>query len=344
MGFTSSKVLAAATHPGRKKLVAAVAISALALSLAACGSETPSGANSNPGALQTIRVGASASLSSASLHVGLNEGTFEAAGIKVEISPITSMSEGVTQVMSGNLDYIFGDVHNTILAQAESMPIVMAAPVAIGATKAPADNMGFGNLLVLKDKSIKTAKDLEGKTIATSSLNGTGRLDMETVLKRAGVDVSGLKWVAVAGPQQMAALRQGQVDAATIPEPSASKAMLDGDVISVISGDDALPGAPLYGMIATTKWIAEHKDAAAKFSGALIEANKVTNNDRDIVNKTIASYTDLSPEVIEKLRLPQFAEEQFQPDEVTSTMDRLAEFNLLKPEDAPDLNGLFQNF
>ncbi|MEE2522445.1 ABC transporter substrate-binding protein [Pseudarthrobacter sp. J75] len=291
--------------------------------------------------VKTIRVGASASLTSTSLHLGLSEGIFEDAGLEVEITPITSLSEGLTQVMSGSLDYAFGDVHNTILAQSQGMPVAVAAPVVVGAEKKADDTVGFGNLLVLKSGPIKSAADMNGKTIGTSSLNGTGRLDIETMLKEEGVDTSTLNWVAIPGPQQMAALRQGQIDAATIPEPTATKSIEEGDVISIIASDAALPGAPLYGMVAKKEWIAANMDTAETFQSALLEANTKANSDREAADKAIATFTDLPADLIGKLHLPLFAEDEFEADDARSTVDRMVDFGLLKQEEVPDLGGLF---
>lgn len=313
----------------------------LVLAMSACGSTSASEASGDE---QVVRIGVSTSLNSTSLYLGMNEGIFEESGLKLELSPITSMSEGVTQLMSKNLDYVFGDVHNTILAQTESVPVAMAAPVSVGAEKDPEDGRGFGNLFVLKDSGISSLEDLEGKTIATSSLNGTGRLDIETVLERNGVETSKLKWVSVAGPQQMAALRQGQVDAATIPEPTASKAISEGDVNSLISGDAALPKAPLYGLIATDQWITENREVASKLSDAMLDANQLANADREAALEAVRSFTELDESVIQELRLPKFAEKEFQPEDAASTVERMVDFGLVEDGQSIDLERIFTRF
>lgn len=324
--------------------IALAAAAALALTGCVSGGETTPGADSTTGgeadgALTSIAVGVPPTSFATALYAGVSEGIFEEHGFDVTLTPTTSMAESAPQLLSGDLQYIWADVHNIILSASEGMPIVIGAPGAINTVEAP-EGKGFGNLLVAEDSDIQTLQDLEGRTIGTNSIGGQAQLDNETMLEAAGVDITTIEWVALPSSQAVASLRQGQVDAITIAEPGGTAALAEGGVRMIGSADNAIPGAPMFALAATSDWVNEDAERAAAFQEAVIEANILINGDRELGTEIMLTFMNMPEEVLADSVLPTFAEEPFTPEGTQPVVDRLIKVGAIEESQTPDLAAL----
>src|SRR5690625_1627349 len=205
----------------------AVSAAAAVLLLSGCSSDSSNAEGAaEQDELTPITIMVPPSVFATPMYLGLEEGIFEEHGFDVTIEPGTSMAEMMPLLMNDEAQYIFGDLHNTILAAEEGMPIAIGAPNGINATSEP--EKGFANLLVAEDSGIDELTDLENRKIATNSINGQAQLDNTTYMEFKGVDTSTIEWIGVPLEQAVAGLRQGQYDAITIAEPSGTIAMQEG--------------------------------------------------------------------------------------------------------------------
>ena len=76
----------------------------------------------------------------------------------------------------------------------------------------------------MKDSPIKSAKDLEGKTVAVNTLNNIVHLDGDGLGRQERRHSSKIKFVEIPFPQMEAALVAGKVDAISVHEPFAAAA------------------------------------------------------------------------------------------------------------------------
>jgi NitT/TauT family transport system substrate-binding protein len=76
--------------------------------------------------------------------------------------------------------------------------------------------------------SIKSYKDLAGKTIAVNSINNIGDVTISDVLARHGVNPATVKYVEMGFSEMPAALKQGRVDAIWANEPFLTGAKAEG--------------------------------------------------------------------------------------------------------------------
>jgi len=317
-----------------------LAIPTIVSALLLTGCSTGSDEASSEDTLTPITITSPPSVFAVPMYLGIEEGIFEDHGFDVTIQTGTGMAESMPLLINGETEYIFADVHNTLLAQQEEMPIVISAPNSIQASVEPEDK-GFGNLMVAEDSDINELSDLEGRQIATNTINGQAHLDNTTYLEAKGVDTSSIEWVAVPLEQSMAGLKQGQFDAVTISEPSGTIAMLEGGVRMLGSANAALPESPMFGFAALDTYIDENPKQAARFQEAILEANRLANSDRDAVERVLPKIMDLPEEAIGEVVLPPFAEEPFEPADSEPVLERLKENGIL-PEDADvDLDALF---
>lgn len=314
-------------------LGAAALVITAALGLSACSGASPA-ANSDK---VKITVGASTSVFSMPVRHAIQSGIFDKAGLEVEVVDVQSTSDGAALLANGEIQFTQGDVHNTILAQEQGTPLTISAPIAVTATKPPADGIGFGNLFVLDNKGLNNVKDLEGKKVGTNTIGGTGYLDFVQAFGNAGVNVDKVQWIQVPSPQLISALRQGQIDAAVVSEPNGTVALQAGGVKVLANADSVMAGAPNFGYLSSTSWLAENGATAKKFQTAVIEANKAVNADRGKAEEAIASYMKLDAKVIKDFRLPDYAEEAFTAKSVQPVADRLVKFGIIKSDKMPDL-------
>ena len=77
--------------------------------------------------------------------------------------------------------------------------------------------------IVGKNSSVRRFKDLEGKTVGVNSLKGNWEVALLEAVKLDGGDPTKVKRVAIAFPDQLAALRQGRVHAVSTFQPFAAQ-------------------------------------------------------------------------------------------------------------------------
>lgn len=327
-----------------KSGIFAIPAALAALALAGCGGSTSSSsgtaAAAPEGEMTAVTISIPPSSFATPMYLGVEEGIFEKHGFDVTLQPGTSMAEMMPLLMNGQAQYIFADLHNTIIATEEGMPIAVGAPNGVNAESEP-DGKGFANLMVAEDSGINGLKDLEGKKIGTNSINGQAQLDTTTYLESKGVDTSGIEWIAVPTQQAVAGLKQGQYDAITIAEPGGTAAMQGGGVKMIGSADAAMPGAPMFVLAAQESYLQEDPERAQRFQEAMIEANTMANKDRAAVEETLASFMELPKEIIGETVLPNFSEVPFEPAAAEPVIERLKVNGILPQDSAPDLEALF---
>ncbi len=127
-------------------------------------------------------------------------------------------------------------------------------------------------LVVRKSKSIKSVKDLAGKTIAAPFGSTTHYLLM-TVLRDAGVDMASVKMLDLPPAEIVLAWARGDIDAAYFWEPNLDKAVKDGGEILIDSGQMAKKGYPTWDIGVVTNDFAErYPDLVVMFLKSECEA------------------------------------------------------------------------
>jgi ABC-type nitrate/sulfonate/bicarbonate transport system substrate-binding protein len=129
-------------------------------------------------------------------------------------------------------------------------------------------------LVVLKDSPIKTAKDLDGKTLAGISLQDQNVVSTLAWVDKNGGDSSSLHYVEIPASASVAAMEQGRVVASAIYEPVLTAAMESGKVRVLADTYEAIgnhwPVAVLFG---PTAWITAHRDEVRRFLDVSDQAN-----------------------------------------------------------------------
>jgi NitT/TauT family transport system substrate-binding protein len=205
---------------------------------AACGSPAQSAGPSDYGPL-TLRLGYFPNLTHAPALAGLSKGYFASSlgsGVTLETHTFNAGGDAVTALLSNSIDASFVGPNPTINAFAQSRGA--AVRVIAGSTSG-------GALLVVK-AGVTSAGQLKGKKIADPQLGGTQDISLRRYLQNQGLhsDTVGGGDVSVLpqdNSQTLLAFRQGKIDGAWVPEPWASRLVIEGGGHVLVDERDLWP-------------------------------------------------------------------------------------------------------
>ncbi len=276
----------------------AAAAAALGLLAAACGSDaSPTAAStaaSTAAEPTTVRLAYFPNLTHASAIVGVEQGIFaEKLGANtLETKLFNAGPDVVTAIFSGAIDAAYIGPNPAINAFAKSNG--EAIRIVSGATSG-------GAMLVVKP-TITSPADLKGKKLATPQLGGTQDIAARNWLKQQGFTTNpqGGGDVSVV-PQENAAtleaFKAGQIDAAWVPEPWATRLVQDGGGKVLVDEKTLWPKGEFVTthLIVATTFLEQHPDAVRKLIEGQVAANdflaKNPDEARKIVNDGITKYT-----------------------------------------------------
>ncbi|MDE3088203.1 MAG: ABC transporter substrate-binding protein [Chloroflexota bacterium] len=156
------------------------------------------------------------------------QGYFKQQGLTVELVPVSSAAERDQLMATQQIDGELNDLVSTVLfnAQSPKIKIVRKARQAF-------PNAAEYWILTPKDSAIKSPQDLKGKEIAISQ-NSVIEYVTQRLLEKEGLTAADIKTTSVPSiPTRLQLLQQNQVAAATLPDPLASLAILQGARIVV---------------------------------------------------------------------------------------------------------------
>ncbi|GKU26546.1 ABC transporter substrate-binding protein [Clostridium folliculivorans] len=277
-----------------KKILALLTSSALVLSLAAC-SPVKEGASTSTktSSKQTLNFGAMSSVDAAVLVIGNEKGYFKKEGVDVNLQTFKNSKDRDAAFQAGNLDGVICDEIAISLYQNADFDVKIT-----GVT-----NGDF--MLIANSKSgIKSVADLKGKSVAISEKTSI-EYSLDKILEKNSIDPKEVKKSIVpAIPTRLEMLRNGNIDAALLPEPFASLALKDGGIRLGSAGD-----INVYSSVTafTQKSIDSKSSEIKAFYKAYNEAVDYLNNTpvseyEDTIIKSVGYPADMKG----KLNLPKF--------------------------------------
>ena len=234
---------------------------------------TPGAAPAADAPLQKVRVATIAIDAGSEVFYAQKMGFFKNNGINVEITALTAGAAVTAAVISGAVDVGQSNAVTVAQAHERGIPVQIIA----GANRFLVA-AGESGLIVTADSPIRTAQDLNGKTVAVNGVRGIQEIGMRNWVDKNGGDSTTLKFLDMPFASMIAAVGQHRVDAAqlTIPELQAAMDSKDfrfiSDVYSAIAKDFLIGG-----WIATTPWIQAHPALAAAFQKSIYQAGKWAN-------------------------------------------------------------------
>jgi NitT/TauT family transport system substrate-binding protein len=220
----------------------------------------------------TIAVGGGACLCYLPTVLAKQLGEFEKAGLAVDLVDLKGGSDALKAVLGGSADVVSGYFDHCVNLAAKKQELQSFVVY----DRYP------GLVLVvspLHTGEIKSIKDLAGKKVGISAPGSSTDFFLKYLLKKNGVDPASTAVIGVGlGATSVAAMEQGQIDAAVMLDPSVtvlqgnhpdlrilSDTRTQKDTLEVFGGE--YPGGALY---STTAWISAHDKEVQALTNAIL--------------------------------------------------------------------------
>ncbi|MCC8962069.1 ABC transporter substrate-binding protein [Bradyrhizobium sp. Pear76] len=220
----------------------------------------------------TIAVGGGACLCYLPTVLAKQLGEYDKAGLAVELVDLKGGSDALKAVLGGSADVVSGYFDHCVNIAAKKQE--MQAFVVYD--RYP------GLVLVVSPKhtgEINSVKDLAGKKVGVSAPGSSTDFFLKYLLKKNGLDPAGTAVIGVGlGATAVAAMEQGQIDAAVMLDPSVtvlqgshadlkilSDTRTQHDTLAVFGGE--YPGGALY---STAAWVNGHEKEVQALTNAIM--------------------------------------------------------------------------
>jgi ABC-type nitrate/sulfonate/bicarbonate transport system substrate-binding protein len=261
---------------------------ALVLTVALAGTGTPARA------VDTVTIGTvgSASANIWPVFIGLNKGFFAEQNLKIDIVYVQSSAQMIQQLTSGSLDVTMSTgLVDPIRAIQKGSPIAI---VRLESQSPP-------YALVAKG-SIKSLKDLKGKTISLGGPKDITRIYVERMLAPSGIKPGEFDMVyAGATSARAQALIAGAVDAAILLPPFNFQATAQGFNELGLTVDYT-PELPFSGTVVNLAWAGGHQAILSRVLAAHTKAVAWFEDDRNRAEAVamMVAASGLKPDEVEK--------------------------------------------
>ena len=224
----------------------------------------------------TIAVGGASCLCYLPTMLAASLGEFKKAGVDVEVVQFKGGSDSLKAVMGGSADVASGYFDHCVNLAAKGQHLQSFVVY----DRFP------GLVLVVSPKhndTVKSVKDLAGKKVGVSAPGSSTDFFLKYLLSKNGVDSNSVGVIGVGlGGSAIAAMEQGQIDAAVMLDPAVtvlagqfkdlrilSDTRSQKDTLSVFGGE--YPGGALY---AQADWIKGHQKEVQAMTNAIVSTLK----------------------------------------------------------------------
>jgi len=224
----------------------------------------------------TLAVGGGACLCYLPTMLAKQLGEYQKAGLDVDVVDFKGGSESLKAVIGGSADVVSGYFDHCVNLAAKGQHL----QAFVVYDRFP------GLALVVSPKhtgEIKSVKDLAGKKVGVSAPGSSTDFFLKYLLKKDGVDPNSVGVISVGlGATSVAAMEQGQIDAAVMLDPSVtvlqgrnkdltilSDTRTQHDTLAVFGGE--YPGGALY---TRADWIASHEKEVQAMTNAILATLK----------------------------------------------------------------------
>jgi len=240
----------------------------------------------------TVRIGVQPVESAGQAFYGKDLGWFDQAGLDVQLTSLSNGGALVAAVISGSLDIGLSAVVPIAQAFAKGFGVRIVAPAGMSLSTAPTIIT-----MVALDSPVKTASDLNGKTIAVNGLGNALMNATQTWIDKNGGDSTSVKWLELPFPSMAAALAAHRVDAATIVEPFVSDAKAVARPLT--APFDAIDlTTPATTWFANTAWLQTQPAVAAKVLDVFRRAGTWAKDHPKESGAILVHYAPIKPETL----------------------------------------------
>jgi sulfonate transport system substrate-binding protein len=317
------------------------ALIGFAVLLAACGKGGGDGA-----ATSVVRVGYFPNITHSQALLGLARGDFQRAlGPGVVIQPVVFNAgpSVIEALFARRIDLAYVGPNPAINGFVQSKG--QALRIVAGATS------GGAALVVRPEAGIREPSDLAGKKLATPQLGNTQDVALRDYLAQHGLQPTErggtVQVIPTQNPQILDLMRRGEIDGAWVPEPWASRLVVEGGGTVFLDERSLWPDGDFVTahVIAAAPFLRDHPEWVRRWLAAHVEVTRWElahpDSARDLLNREIETLTGkkLPPEVLAQ------AWDRLRPtwDPVSASLVRSADsaYTAGFLKEKPDLTGIY---
>jgi len=272
------------------------------LAAAALGAGLASAAHAQEPKLVTVNAGFVPVTDVAALYLGEEVGIFKKHGLQLKAN--VASTGAVPAVMSGEFHFGFTALVNILQARDKGLPLkILAAGSASTAVKGADVTMIHAS----PASGIRSAKDLEGKTVSVNALNGLLQMMGKAAVKADGGDPNKVRFIELGFAEALAALQAGKTDAMVGAEPFGTAAIAAGfppisSPYQAMSSNSMLTS----GYFTSEPQLKAHPELFKKLRAAINESLEYAQQHPDAVRQQLPKFTRLGADVAAKLILPRY--------------------------------------
>lgn len=242
-----------------------------------------------------LRIGVLPVLNTLPLYVAQEAGYFDEAGVVVELVPFQSGLDRQTALLAGATDASNDDLIGVLLLN--------AGGVAVRVVRHDPPAGVFFALIAGPGSEMESVADLAGASVGISH-NTLIQYLTDAMLASAGMSAEEVEYVEIAEiPVRFQLLLQGQIDAATLPEPLIQAALGAGG--RVLIDDASLSYVPTV-LSFRADTLAEKGEAVRAFLLAYERAVAAINADGEAYREVMGANIQMPPPLIPILPVPTF--------------------------------------
>jgi len=290
-----------------------------------------------PAAAQTsllnLRVAATANDTYAPAYYAQDMGFFTRAGLNVDLQTMNNGAAIAAGISGGAVDIGVATPITLAVAYLRGLPFVIVAAGALSTPKVPALVVG-----VSTTSAIKTAKDLEGKTIAVNALGSGAEVNLNVWLAENGSSISKVKLTETKFSEMAIALVRGTVDAALFTEPALTMALKQNATVVIANLDAAIGRGYLNSCWFSTRDFAQkNPELIRRFDRAIYDAQRWANDHHADSAAILAKYSKLDIDLVRSMNRAQLAD-QLRASDIQPFLDAAAKYGAIaRPVSAADL-------
>jgi NitT/TauT family transport system substrate-binding protein len=227
------------------------------------------------------------------VYYGVRSGIFRRYGLDVRPSIVSSGAAAAAALSGGAADVAYTNILTLVQAHTHNVPMVFIAPGALLLVdKSPTMT------LVLRDSPFRTGRDLNGKTLGSSSLRDINSAATMAWVDKTGGDSKTLHVIEVPASAGGAFLEEHRADAVTLNEPAVSQAMASGKLRILANPYEAVGTGETAGFAAMAPFVEQNRDAMARFAKAMHEASVYTNAHLPQTVDLVAAYSGVTVDAV----------------------------------------------
>jgi NitT/TauT family transport system substrate-binding protein len=276
-------------------------------------------------ALTPVRLASTANDDVTAALYAIQQDAFRKAGLDVTLSTLNSGSAISSAVAGGAVDIGRSSMLPLIAARGKGIGFMLVAPSGLYLGSAP------DSALVVPAKSpLRTAKDLEGKTISCPALGDLDNLSLRNWIDANGANSKLVQYIEMPGSAVVAELASGHVVAGTLQNPYLAQA-LKGGTVRVLGYHLSSIGTRLMqsAWFSTADYLGKNAAVVRSFAQVMQAASAYCNTHQAQTVELLASFTKMDPVTIAAMSRTEFAT-SLDPGLIQPLIDVAAKYKVIE--------------